>query len=199
MTRMQSNAFRLACNRLSCKHPHCILNFTPRQPPCSPLDHPARTTFNGLDARRTPISRRCRSERLPTRVGDRCRAVRCRCHRRRCVVSDHAGQVDMIEMGADRIGFALIVFALDLDRRPRSDTGCWIGHPRRSRSSTPIFSPTVHPFTRLHRRLPIRFAITIRLQSKSQDPEDTSLPSRPLNSVTRPSASKSEEPSGVPA
>jgi len=29
----------------------------------------------------------------------------------------------MIEMGADRISFALILFALDLDRRPRLDVG----------------------------------------------------------------------------
>jgi hypothetical protein len=95
-TKMQSNAFRLVPDRLFCKHPHCILNSTPRQPPCSPLDHPARTTVNGLDARCTPISRCCRSERLPTRIGDRCRAVRCRCHRRRCVVSEHAGRGDQL-------------------------------------------------------------------------------------------------------
>lgn len=34
-----------------------------------------------------------------------------------------AGQVDMIGMGADRTGFALVVFALDLDLRPCLDVG----------------------------------------------------------------------------
>jgi hypothetical protein len=34
-----------------------------------------------------------------------------------------AGRGDMIKMIADRTGFALILFALDLDRRPRLDVG----------------------------------------------------------------------------
>ena len=74
-------------------------------------------------------------------------------------MSDHAGQVDMIEMGADRIGFALIVFALDLDRRPRLDVGFVILVDLALQPLSPFHSLFLSPaftFT-----LPIRFTVTI--------------------------------------